>query len=79
MNVNQNVQRVMLKKNNDICIIHLTNSLLVSFEHITNLYCISYSMYLDAAKNRSDTDQYLLKNLEEKDREFLKKKEQVKH
>jgi hypothetical protein len=36
-------------------------------------------MYLDAAKNRSDTDQYLLKNLEEKDREFLKKKEQVKH
>jgi hypothetical protein len=76
--VNQNVWRVMLKKNNDICIIHLKNSMLVSCKHTSNLYFIFYSIYLDAAKSRSNTDQYLLKNLEEKEREFLKKKEQVK-
>jgi hypothetical protein len=52
--------------------------MLVSFEYTSNLYFIFYSIYLDAAKNRSNTDQYLLKNLEEKEREFLKKKEQVK-
>ncbi len=72
---------MILKKKNDIYIIHLENLTLVRILSIDFRFFLSfYLLNTDATRKRYNAEKYLSKNLEEKDkieREFVKTREKV--